>query len=139
VIFQKISAWLLRHFRALLLRMPPLRNMPGERIGNATRIIAAKSKITMAKRTTIEIYTRQRTLLGPLYGTSAGPCRLCDAAVLMLIPECVADILRVNSEVVAELIEKELLHVTGSNALLICSNSVLTVLANSQKESQEKP
>lgn len=94
----------------------------------------------MAKRTTIEIYTRQTTSLSLLYGPCMLRCEQCDSEVLMLSPECAADLLHVTSPNIADLIAAAVLHpmTSASNSLLICFNSILLAAANAAKDSQEK-
>jgi hypothetical protein len=94
----------------------------------------------MANRTIIEIYTRQRTSLSVLYGPCVRRCEQCDAEVLMLSPDCAADLLQVTPPIIAELIARAALHttMTPTNSLLICSNSILTASAQAAKDSHEK-
>lgn len=94
----------------------------------------------MANRTTIEIYTRQKTSLSLLYGPCLVRCEQCNAEVLMLSPECAADLLHVNQPNIADLIGEAVLHtiMSPSNSPLICFNSILTAFANVEKDSQEK-
>lgn len=94
----------------------------------------------MANRTTIEIYTRQRISLSVLYGSCVLRCDQCDAEVLMLSPDCAADLMRVTPPIIAELIAGAALHttMTPTNSLLICSNSIQIASAQADKGSQEK-
>ena len=94
----------------------------------------------MANRTTIEIYTRQRTSLSLFYGPSVLRCERCDAEVLMLSPACAADLLQVAPPDIAGLVADAGLHTMmgSSNSLLICFNSILTASAQATKNSQEK-
>ena len=100
----------------------------------------AKAKRAMAKRTTIEIYTRQKTSFSPVYGSSVHRCAQCDARVLMLTPECTADALQVTARTIAELIDSQVLHGATASAgrFLICSNSVLFASTNSEPEPRRK-
>lgn len=93
----------------------------------------------MSNRTRIEIYTRQRTSLSVLYGPCVLRCEQCGVDVLMLSPEGAVDVLHVTTAKIAELTAAGVLHttMTPSNALLICSNSILTAAANAEK-TQEK-
>lgn len=100
----------------------------------------AKAKTPMANRTTIEIYTRQKTSLSLLYGPSVLRCEQCDAEVLMLSPECAADLLQGTPPNITDLIAESVLHtmMSTSNSLLICFNSILMASANAEKDSREK-
>lgn len=94
----------------------------------------------MANRTTIEIYTRQRTLLHPLQGARLAVCAECRADVLMISPDYAASILQVAADAVAEMVAGGTLHAftTNTAATLICCNSIFVVLNHSGSESQTK-
>jgi hypothetical protein len=94
----------------------------------------------MANRTTIEIYTRQRTLMHQVYGVCILSCEHCGANVVMLSPECAARVLKVTSGAIAELCERGALHsmTTADHALLICGNSLFIASLPAEKEAQVK-
>jgi len=90
----------------------------------------------MANRTTIEIYTRQKTLMRPLYGASLMHCRHCEARVPMVNTGSAAGILNTTPQAIAELIENGLLHAvkTTADEVLICCTSLFTVAHHSEKK-----
>jgi len=94
----------------------------------------------MAQRTTIEIYTRQRTLMHRVYGVCILSCEQCGAEVVMLSPECAAGVLQVTSDAIAGLCERGKLHsiTTAERALLICGNSLFIASLPAEKEPQVK-
>jgi len=94
----------------------------------------------MAKRTTIEIYTRQKTLMRPLYGASLQHCRQCEARIPMVNAQSAAGILNATPQAIAELIEVGMLHTvkTVSDEVLICCPSLFTVAHCAETKVQTK-
>jgi len=94
----------------------------------------------MANRTTIEIYTRQKTFVHLLYGARRAHCRRCDTEVLLVHRESAARVFHLRPDQINQLIESELLHeiTTDAGARLVCCNSLLTAVNSSEKEVQLK-
>ncbi len=92
----------------------------------------------MASRTTIEIYTRQRTLLHPLQGARLAICAQCHADVLMISLAYAASILQVSAGAIGDLVAGGTLHefTTNTAATLICCNSLFALLNPSAPETQ---
>lgn len=92
----------------------------------------------MASRTTIEIYTRQRTLLHSVESASIGYCPQCDAEVLMIGADNAAAILQLTPAAIAELCSSGALHLvaTASGAPLICCSSLLALTNKSEPKTQ---
>jgi len=88
----------------------------------------------MANRTTIEIYTRQKTFLHPLFGAGPAFCPQCQAEVMMVTPESAAAVLQIAWHAIPDLIESGQLHKieTQANSLLICSNSLFIAAADNE-------
>jgi hypothetical protein len=94
----------------------------------------------MANRTTITIYTRQKTSLHAVTGTCILPCWRCNADVIALSPEQAAGVLQLTVRAVAELSKSGALHAitAPSGAPLICGNSLFVASAPTEKTSIEK-
>jgi len=88
----------------------------------------------MANRTTIEIYTRQKTLLHPLFGAGPAFCQQCQAEVTTLTPESAAGVLHLTGCAISSLIASGRLHAitTPANSLLICGASLLIAAGNNE-------
>ena len=104
--------------------------------GSGANDSEASAKITMIKRLTVTVHTRERTVVRPLSAASLVRCEACAAEVLAKNAESAASLLRVTTTVVRRLIDGGTLHVTNicHPAWLICANSLSRLTTYQEQE-----
>ena len=94
----------------------------------------------MTNRTTITIFTRQKTLIIPVDAALVGRCERCDTEVFSVSRESAASVLGVAYPAILELIKSGVLHALPAplNATVICSNSLCLAASHFTEEVQTK-